>query len=129
SPRARRRPEFSWAAVGLRWSREALHARADARVESMYAQGLVAETRALVERHGRAFDALSSIGYADALHVLDGTLTEAEAISQTQIATHRLIRMQATWFREDDDRIAWVDGADVVAVVRAVEAAARPPVP
>ncbi|MDA1002123.1 MAG: tRNA dimethylallyltransferase, partial [Chloroflexi bacterium] len=105
------------------------HARADARVESMYAQGLVAETRALVERHGRAFDALSSIGYADALHVLDGTLTEAEAISQTQIATHRLIRMQATWFREDDDRIAWVDGADVVAVVRAVEAAARPPVP
>ena len=128
-PLARRSAEFAWGAVGLRWPRTVLHTRADARVEAMYAEGLVEETRALVARYGRAFAALSSIGYAEALRVLDGELSHAEAIAQTKVATHRLIRMQATWFRDDDARIAWVDGGDAAAVLAAVEAAARPPVP
>ncbi len=113
-------PEFAWRAVGLRWSREALYARADARVEAMYAAGLVDETRALVAAHGRDFDALRSIGYGDALRVVDGTASVEEAVAATKIATHRLIRMQATWFRADDERIAWVDGRDTGAVVDAV---------
>jgi tRNA dimethylallyltransferase len=113
-------PEFAWRAVGLRWPREALYARADARVERMYAGGLIEETRALVAAHGREFEALRSIGYTEALQALDGSLTEAEAIARTKTATHRLIRMQDTWFRADDERIAWVDGADEDAVVAAV---------
>lgn len=124
-----RDPGFTWAAVGLRWERAALHARADARVVSMFASGLVDEARALAERYGRTFPALSSIGYREALGVVDGTLTEAEAIRQTQIATHRLIRMQAAWFRLDDPRINWVPGDDIEGAVAAVERAARPPVP
>ena len=44
------------------------------------------------------------------------------AIERTKIATHRLIRMQATWFRRDDPRIRWVPGGDLDAVAAAVEA-------
>lgn len=124
-----RDPGFTWRAVGLRWERAALHARADVRVREMFTAGLVEETRTLVARHGRAFPALSSIGYREALGVIDGTLAEAEAIRQTQIATHRLIRMQATWFRLDDPRIDWVPGDDIEGAVAAVERAARAPVP
>lgn len=124
-----RDPGFTWAGVGLRWERAPLHARADARVVAMFEAGLVAEARDLVERYGRDFPALSSIGYREALGVLDGALSEAEAIRQTQIATHRLIRMQAAWFRLDDPRIDWVPGDDIEAAVAAVERAARPPVP
>ena len=124
-----RDPGFTWAAVGLQWERAPLHARADARVVAMFEAGLVAEARGLTERYGRGFPALSSIGYREALGVLDGTLTEAEAVRQTQIATHRLIRMQAAWFRLDDPRIKWVPGGDSEAAVGAVERAARPPVP
>ena len=124
-----RDPGFSWRAVGLRWERAALHARADVRVRDMFAMGLVEEARTLAKRHGRDFPALSSIGYREALGVIDGTLTEAEAIRQTQIATHRLIRMQATWFRLDDPRIDWAPGDDIEAAVAAVERAARAPVP
>ena len=124
-----RDPGFTWRAVGLRWERAALHARADARVHAMFEAGLVEETRALVEWYGRAFPALSSIGYREALGVLDGTLTEAEAIRRTQIATHRLIRMQAAWFRLDDPRIEWVAGEEPAAAVAAVERAARALVP
>ncbi len=124
-----RDPGFTWGGVGLQWERAPLHARADARVVAMFEAGLVAEARGLTERYGRGFPALSSIGYREALAVLDGTLSEAEAVRQTQIATHRLIRMQAAWFRLDDPRIEWVPGGDIAAAVGAVERAARPPVP
>ena len=89
----------------------------------MYAAGLVEETRALVARCGEDFEALSSIGYAEALGVLHGRWDEAEAIGRTQAATRRLIRRQAAWFRPADRRIDWRDGADLEGVVSAVEAA------
>jgi len=127
--REARDPGFTWSAVGLRWERAPLHKRADQRVVAMFESGLVEEARALAERCGRNFPALSSIGYREALRVIDGTLSEAEAIRQTQIATHRLIRMQAAWFRLDDPRIEWVPGEDLEAARAAVERAGRPPVP
>ena len=111
--------------VGLHWPRATLHARADARVAAMFEAGLIEEARALVARHGRGYPALDSIGYREALAVLDGAYDVAEAIRRTQIATHRLIRMQATWFREDDPRIEWALGADIEAAVAALERAAQ----
>ena len=86
------------------------------------------ETRGIVARHGRGYPALDSIGYREALAVLDGECDAAEAARRTRIATHRLIRMQAAWFREDDPRIEWVDGANLAAAVDAIERAARGPV-
>lgn len=125
-PAERPAPDFTSSVVGLDWPREELHARADARVEAMYEAGLVAETCALLERYPRELPAFDSIGYAEAAGVVRGELDLASAIERTKIATHRLIRMQATWFRRDDPRIEWVPGADLDAVVAAVEAAASP---
>ncbi|MSQ31068.1 MAG: tRNA (adenosine(37)-N6)-dimethylallyltransferase MiaA [Dehalococcoidia bacterium] len=128
-PLAPRDPGFTSAVVGLRWPRAESHRRADARVAAMFAGGLIEETRALVAARGRGYPALDSIGYSEALAVIDGTLTVEQAIARTRTETHRLIRMQANWFRTDDPRIAWVDGADMEAAVAALEAAARPPLP
>ena len=119
-PLTPRDPGFDWRVVGVRWSREAIHERADRRVVAMFEAGLVEEVRALVERHGRNFDALRSIGYREALAILDGSMSLEDAIRQTQIETHRLIRMQANWFRDDDPRIEWVDGEDLESVVATV---------
>ncbi|MFA7296178.1 MAG: tRNA (adenosine(37)-N6)-dimethylallyltransferase MiaA [Dehalococcoidia bacterium] len=125
-------PDFGWGVVGLDWPREALHARADARVEAMYAAGLVEETRGLLARYDSALPAFHTIGYAEAARVVSGEWDLPTAIERTKIATHRLIRMQATWFRGDDPRIRWVPGGDLDAVVGAVEAtveaAGAPPV-
>ena len=127
-PLEREPPAFGWSAVGVHWSREALHRRADTRVEAMYAAGLVEETRALIERYGDGFPALSSIGYAEAARVVAGEWDVDAAIARTQTETHRLLRMQARWFRDDDERIDWIDGASLGDIVAAVEAAARTPV-
>jgi tRNA dimethylallyltransferase len=121
-------PDFTWSAIGLRWDRAQLYQRADQRAESMYTAGLVEETRTLVDRYGDTFDALRSIGYAEALRVLDGSWSEAEALARTKTQTHRLIRMQATWFRSDDERIDWQDAQNHEAVLTAIEGVATAPV-
>ena len=50
-------------------------------------------------------------------------------LARAKTETHRLIRMQANWFRDDNPRIDWVDGADLDGVLAALERAARAPVP
>jgi tRNA dimethylallyltransferase len=126
-PLERRAPDWPWRAVGLRWERELLYERADRRAEAMYVAGLIDEARTLVERYGNSFEALRSIGYAEALPVLRGELTSEAALERTQTATHRLIRVQGNWFRNDDERIEWVDGKDPAAAAAAVVAAASAP--
>jgi tRNA dimethylallyltransferase len=117
-------PDFRWHIVGLEWPRAALHARADARVEAMYAAGLVEEMRGLLDHYSADLPAMRTIGYAEAARVVSGEWDLPAAIERTKIATHRLIRMQAAWFRPDDPRIVWLPGADIEAVAGAVEGAA-----
>lgn len=117
-------PDFTSHVVGLHRDREALHARADARVERMVVAGLLEETRSLLERYPPDLAAFQSIGYAEAIRVLRGEWDLATAVARMKIETRRLIRMQATWFRADDPRIRWVDGERIEDVVRAVEEAA-----
>jgi len=116
-------PPWPWHALGLRWPRRALYARADARVGEMFAAGLVAETRALIDDHGAEFEALRSIGYAEAARVVSGEWDVAEAMKHVRRNTHRLIRMQGRWFRAEDPRIAWVAGDDPDAVLVAARRA------
>lgn len=124
-PLARDEPGVDWRAVGVRRPRAELYERADARAASMYAEGLVDETRALLQRHGHSFSALASVGYAEAARVVDGSWSVEEALARTRTETHRLIRQQATWFRAGDPRIRWVDAADGAVVTRALIEEAR----
>jgi tRNA dimethylallyltransferase len=97
------------AIVGLAAPRDELVARLDARVERMWADGLLAEVTDLIP-HGldRGVTARRAIGYAQALAELRGELTRAEAIAQTQQLTRRYARRQVSWFKRYP-RIQWLD--------------------
>lgn len=86
--------------IGLQVDRAALVERLDARVERMWATGLVDEVTGL-RRHGLegGVTASRAIGYAQALGQLDGRLSEAEAIAETQALTRRYARRQVSWFK------------------------------
>lgn len=84
--------------LGLEAPREVLVPRLDARVETMWRQGLVAEAAGLAER-GLGVTASRAIGYAQALAQLAGELTEGEAIAQAAALTRRYARRQVGWFR------------------------------
>lgn len=95
--------------IGLRVERPTLDARIGRRTHRMFDEGLVEETRALVDlglREGRT--ASRAVGYVQALAVLDGTLTVAAAVEDTVVRTRRLVRRQESWFGADP-RIRWVD--------------------
>jgi tRNA dimethylallyltransferase len=108
--------------IGLDVPRPVLDARIDERVERMWSQGLVDEVRRL-EAVGlrQGVTASRALGYAQVLRLLDGELTEAEAVEDTQRTTRRFARRQDTWFRRDP-RITWLphDTADLLA--RALDA-------
>ncbi len=106
---------------GLELPRDAMDARIDARVDRMWADGLVAEVQGLLAlglREGRT--ASMALGYRQVLDFLDGRCTEAEAREATKRGTRRFARKQLAWFRRDA-RITWrpADDPGVAAEVAA----------
>ncbi|TFD82106.1 tRNA (adenosine(37)-N6)-dimethylallyltransferase MiaA [Cryobacterium sp. Sr8] len=95
--------------VGLRMPREELTQRLDARVETMWADGLVEEAERLIPCGiETGVTASRAIGYAQALGQLHGTLTRGEAIETTQQFTRRYARRQVSWFKRDP-HTHWID--------------------
>lgn len=110
--------------VALELPYDVLDARIEARVDSMWEQGLIDEVRGLVAGGLReSVTARRAVGYAEVLHYLDGDLTEAEARELVKRNTRRLARKQDRWFRPDP-RVRWVagprDGDDVDRAAREV---------
>jgi tRNA dimethylallyltransferase len=94
--------------IGLTAPRDELVARLDARVERMWADGLLAEVEGLRARGlERGVTARRAIGYAQALAQLTGAATQADAIAETQALTRRYARRQVSWFKRYPD-VAWV---------------------
>ncbi|WZH36946.1 MAG: tRNA (adenosine(37)-N6)-dimethylallyltransferase MiaA [Microbacterium enclense] len=85
----------------------------DARVERMWASGLLDEVEALrAEGLERGVTAGRAIGYAQALAQLRGDLTRDEAVAETQALTRRYARRQVSWFRRYA-QARWVDARTV----------------
>lgn len=94
--------------IGLDADRAVLDERIGARVERMWAAGLVEEVTALEAAGLRAgLTASRALGYAQVLRMLDGQLTDAEARAETDRATRRFARRQDSWFRRDA-RVRWL---------------------
>ncbi|MDJ0339548.1 tRNA (adenosine(37)-N6)-dimethylallyltransferase MiaA [Cryobacterium sp. PH31-O1] len=86
--------------LGLRTPRERLTPRLNARVERMWAAGIVDEARDLLAAGiENGVTASRAIGYAQALGQVHGTLSAAEAIEATQQLTRRYARRQVSWFK------------------------------
>lgn len=81
--------------------RAVLRERIDRRVDSMVAEGLREEVAGLLARGllPEGGTAAAAIGYKEYAAALRGEMTEAEAIREIKIATHRYARRQLTWFR------------------------------
>jgi tRNA dimethylallyltransferase len=101
-------PQRPSVVIAVRYSREVLRARLDARVEAMYAAGLVEETGRLLERHALTARPFGAIGYAEAVQVLAGTMDLAAAIAETKRRTRAYAKRQMTWLRRERD-VHWLE--------------------
>lgn len=101
-------PVFRVPTAILGVERDDVDTRIERRTAQMFAAGLVDETRALLDVGLRdGVTAVKALGYAQALAVIDGTLSMDEAIGHTMQGTRRLVRRQRSWFRRDQ-RISWL---------------------
>jgi tRNA dimethylallyltransferase len=94
--------------IGLNPPRPALYDRLNRRCAEMFANGLVEETRGLLERYGPV-KALDSLGYRQALAVLAGTLSLETAIEAAQQGHRNYAKRQLTWFRREPEA-HWIVG-------------------
>ena len=108
--------------VGVSIDRGTLDRRIAARVDRMWAEGLVKEVRVLAERGLRGgLTASRALGYRQVLGYLDGAITEEQAREQTITGTRRFARRQESWYR-NDGRITWVAHDDPDRVESAMQA-------
>lgn len=82
-------------------SREWLYDRINKRVDVMYKMGIVEETKALIEKHGRISNIIDTIGYKEILTYLDGKATLEEALDKLRQHTRNYAKRQLTWFRKN----------------------------
>jgi tRNA dimethylallyltransferase len=97
--------------LALTLERPRLNAMLDARVEAMFAAGLVEETRGLLERFPATARPFGTIGYKEAMGVVRGELALPAAIAETKRRTRAYAKRQMTWLRAERN-VHWLDGSD-----------------
>jgi tRNA dimethylallyltransferase len=77
----------------------------------MFANGLIDETRALLEKYPRSSRPFTTIGYAEAAAVIFGEMRLPEAIAQTAQRTRAYAKRQMTWLRSERN-VHWIDARE-----------------
>ena len=97
--------------IGLRYEdRQVLYRRIDRRVDAMLAEGLVEETRGLMDEGVFEVNqtAAQAIGYKELLPYLRGECALTVAAEQLKMATRRYAKRQMTWFSAKP-YVRWLD--------------------
>ena len=110
--------------IGLTRPRPELYARVDARIEAMFAAGLLDEVQRLLDSGcSPHLPTLSAIGYRECIQVLQGSMDLEQAKVEMRRLTRIFVRRQANWFKLDDPSIHWfeagkLDVIEIEAIVR-----------
>ena len=95
--------------IGLDPPRNQLYQRINDRAARMFSDGLIEETRALIEKCGESPRAFDSLGYRQARAVLRGQISLQTAIAAAQQGHRNYAKRQLTWFRREPD-VHWLKG-------------------
>lgn len=99
-------PEFEVEWIGRNFQRNILYDRINKRVDMMFENGIVDETKYLLEKHGRIPNIIYTIGYQEVVEFLDGRLTLEQAKDKLKQNTRNYAKRQLTWFRKNPE-IKW----------------------
>jgi tRNA dimethylallyltransferase len=100
--------EMAAVKIGLMMERRQLVQRLDARVDEMYAAGLIDETRKLLAHYRRSARPFGAIGYAEAAAVVCCEMGVNAAIAETKRRTRAYAKRQMTWLRSERN-VQWID--------------------
>lgn len=96
--------------IGLKWEKDAINRRINARVGRMMADGWPLEVRKLLQDFPElSKTAAEATGYAELIEYARGRLELEEAEEKIKIATRQLARRQMKWFRRFAN-VHWLEG-------------------
>jgi tRNA dimethylallyltransferase len=95
--------------LGLDPDRNELYTRINQRAARMFDDGLIEETRAILDKHGPAAGPLGSLGYKQVVQHLRGEIDRKLAVWAAQQAHRNYAKRQMTWFRREPG-VHWLKG-------------------
>lgn len=102
---------YELSVVGLTWSREELLRRVEERVQREIGRGILEEVRS-VGASNLSRTARQALGVKEMIAAIEGTETEATAMTRLVRNTKNFVRRQISWFGADD-RVVWVDASEL----------------
>ena len=85
--------------VGLEWETDAINRRINARVKMMLEEGLLGETRGLIEAGKLVGQAREGLGYKQLIEHIEGRCSLDDAVELIKVETRRFAKNQRTWLR------------------------------
>ena len=104
-------PRYDSIQIGIRYEdRELLYGRINSRVDIMMEQGLLSETKELLDAGVFEMNstAAQAIGYKELIGYFNGEKTLETAIGELKMATRRYAKRQMTWFNSHGD-VFWIN--------------------
>ena len=98
--------EYNIKWIGKNFDRKTLYERIDKRVDIMIENGLVEETKGLLDKYGDIPNITSTIGYREISGYLYDKYSLEEGIALLKKNTRNYAKRQLTWFRKNTD-IIW----------------------
>ncbi len=108
SQQKKKKTKYEFLELGVKIPDEKLKENISKRVEKMFRQGLVEETKKIVKKYGKGIKALDTIGYREIINFLEGKNTKKEVKEKIKMNTWHYAKRQMTWFRKDN-KIIWLD--------------------
>ncbi|MBO6978013.1 MAG: tRNA (adenosine(37)-N6)-dimethylallyltransferase MiaA [Prochlorococcus marinus XMU1428] len=102
-----------WRILELGLDRENLKERIIQRTKNMFLSGIIDETKYLISQYGYNLPILETIGYREAMAVLQNHLTIDKAIELTNAKTIQFAKRQKTWFRNKNNPI-WLNNKNLL---------------
>lgn len=96
---ARVEPDTTTHVVGITTEKETLHERILLRAREMFAHGVIDETRSLGERFGWDSEAMTGNIYPIVRRMIDGEITQQQAIDLFATRDRQLAKRQLSWLR------------------------------
>ncbi len=95
--------------LGLDPERNELYRRINQRAARMFDQGLIEETKAILDKYGPDAGPLGSLGYKQAVQHLRGEIDRKLTVWAAQQAHRNYAKRQLTWFRREPG-VRWLKG-------------------
>ena len=100
--RVRSAPQENVHVVAIATDKAILENRIRERAQAMFNEGVVEETKRLAERYGWDSEAMTSNIYPLIRRVIEGEISESEAVELFVIKDRQLAKRQVTWLRRHD---------------------------